>query len=67
MDLDRAYIEPLIDDWMEHLQQTMKKHEQGQEQSVNAIDFAMPFVGDSTYVWEIYLVQQTKNIDLPQQ
>ncbi|XP_011686330.1 PREDICTED: uncharacterized protein LOC105449037 isoform X2 [Wasmannia auropunctata] len=44
MDLDRAYIEPLIDDWMEHLQQTMKKHEQGQEQSVNAIDFAMPFV-----------------------
>lgn len=43
MDLDTAYIEPLIHDWMKHLQQIMKKQEQ--EQFVNATDFAMPFIG----------------------
>ncbi|XP_012059517.1 PREDICTED: uncharacterized protein LOC105622714 [Atta cephalotes] len=42
MDLDTAYIEPLIHDWMEHLQQTMRKQEQ--EQIANATDFAMPFI-----------------------
>ncbi|XP_024870312.1 uncharacterized protein LOC112453665 [Temnothorax curvispinosus] len=43
MDLDTAYIEPLIHDWVEHLQQIVKKQEQ--EQMANATDFAMPFVG----------------------
>ncbi|XP_011864626.1 PREDICTED: cyclin N-terminal domain-containing protein 1-like [Vollenhovia emeryi] len=42
MDLDTAYIEPLIDDWLEHVVQLMK--EQEQEQIGNASDFAMPFV-----------------------
>ncbi|KYQ56690.1 Cyclin N-terminal domain-containing protein 1, partial [Trachymyrmex zeteki] len=35
-------LEPLIYDWMEHLQQTMRKQEQ--EQIANATNFAMPFV-----------------------
>ncbi|XP_077277690.1 cyclin N-terminal domain-containing protein 1 isoform X3 [Temnothorax americanus] len=42
MDLDTAYIEPLIYDWVEDLQQTMKKQEQ--EQIANATDFAVPFI-----------------------
>jgi len=42
MDLDTAYIEPLIHDWVEHLQQTMKNQEQ--EQIANTTAFAMPFV-----------------------
>lgn len=36
-------LEPLIHDWVEHLQQTMK--EQEQEQIADATDFAMSFVG----------------------
>ncbi|KYN06250.1 Cyclin N-terminal domain-containing protein 1, partial [Cyphomyrmex costatus] len=35
-------LEPLIHDWIEHLQQTMRKQEQ--EQITNTINFAMSFV-----------------------
>ncbi|XP_071577123.1 cyclin N-terminal domain-containing protein 1 isoform X2 [Temnothorax nylanderi] len=38
-------LEPLIHDWVEHLQQTMKKQEQ--EQIANATDFDMPFVAST--------------------
>lgn len=43
MDLDTAYIEPLIHDWVKHLQQITKKQEQ--EQIADSTDFAMTFVG----------------------
>ncbi|XP_070518572.1 cyclin N-terminal domain-containing protein 1 isoform X2 [Cardiocondyla obscurior] len=45
MDLDAAYIEPLIDDWVEQLQQTVKNERQ--EQIVNAANFAIPFIAST--------------------
>ncbi|RLU16876.1 hypothetical protein DMN91_010945 [Ooceraea biroi] len=42
MDLDTAYIEPFIHDWVEHIQQLAK--EQEQKLSDNKFNTAMPFI-----------------------
>ncbi|XP_012217120.1 cyclin N-terminal domain-containing protein 1-like [Linepithema humile] len=44
MDLDTSYIEPLIDDWVEHLQEIV---EQQKQERIKIKDFIIPFIAIS--------------------